>query len=492
MEKRELTFEPETLSLLARIYGFLREKGIDAYIVGGFIRDGLLGRQTADIDIALDADAPGVAPGLAAALGGKPVLLDDTNRISRIVLPDIELDFTTLAGSLHEDLAARDFTIDALALPLTDNPEALHAREIIDPFDGRRDLEEGIIRAVSPSAFTADPARLLRAVRLASELDFRIDAETESFIRRDAGLIRDVAGERVRDELLRLLALPESGQTLSYLDELGLLTAIIPELEPARGVDQPTVHHWDVFTHSLKTVAAADFLLRQGEWEDNPRDVLDTVPWSEELAQHFREEVSHGSTRSSLLKLAALLHDIAKPRTKTMEDGRARFLGHPQEGALLVSGIMERLRFTKKESKAVDLMIQYHLRPQQMSHEGLPTGRAIYRYFRDTGETGIDILFLSMADHLATRGPELDGQQWQGHGALLAYVLAEHRRGQETVAPAQIIDGNDLMEEFSLHPGPEIGRLLEAVREALSAGEISNREEAIDYVRKLLRKDDEK
>jgi len=328
-------------------------------------------------------------------------------------------------------------------------------------------------------------------VRLAAELSFNIDPETESLIRQDADLVREVAGERVRDELLRLLTLPAAGRTLAYLDRLGLVTAIFPELEPARGVDQPTVHHWDVFAHSLQTVAAADFLLRQGDWDYNPQDILDDVPWSGELEQHFREEVSHGSTRGSLLKLAALLHDIAKPQTKTMEEGRARFLGHPQEGARLVSGIMERLRFTKKESKAVDLMVQYHLRPQQMSNEGLPTGRAVYRYFRDTGETGIDILFLSMADHLATRGPDLDREQWAGHGALVAYVLAEHTK-EEKAAPRPLIDGNDLMNELSLGPGPEIGRLLEAVREARSEGEITCREEAIDYVRKLLRKDDEK
>ena len=344
-----------------------------------------------------------------------------------------------------------------------------------------------MVRAVSETAFESDAARLIRAVRLAAELGFSIDSETEALIRHHSHLITSVAGERVREELLRILAMPRAGQLLAYLEELGLLTTLIPELAPARGVSQPKVHVWDVFDHSIQTVSAAEFLLREGTWEHAGEEILASVPWSTRLSQHFDQEVSRGSTRRSLLKLAALLHDIAKPQTKTLdEDGRARFLGHPEEGAAIAASILERLRFSTREIKLVELMVRYHLRPTQMSHEELPSRRAIYRYFRDTGEAGIDILFLSLADHLATRGPHLDLAQWQEHARIVEYVLTKHFEEESLSVPPKLIDGHDLIKTFGLSPGPRVGELLEAVREAQAAGEVTTRQEALHYVKHLL------
>ncbi|MBA7624739.1 A-adding tRNA nucleotidyltransferase [subsurface metagenome] len=395
-----------------------------------------------------------------------------------------ELDFSTLQGSLEQDLARRDFTIDAMAIELE---TAIQSPVLIDPFGGQNDLRQGIIRAVAETAFPSDPVRLLRAVRLAAELGFRIESQTETLIQRYSHLIAGVAGERVREELLRLLAMSRSGQFLTYLDELGLLTAIFPELVQTKGAEQPKEHFWDVFEHSIKTVVAVDFLLRQGDWEYAGEEVLAAVPWSTELKQHFDREVSHGSTRKSLLKLAVLLHDLAKPQTKTIEEsGRIRFLGHAKEGATIATDILERLRFSTKEIKLVEVMVRYHLRPTQMSHEELPSRRAIYRYFRDAGEAGIDILFLSLADHLASRGQYLDLAQWQEHAQLVAYVLAQHFEAESLTVPAKLIDGHDLMDKFGLSPGPKIGEILEAVREAQAAGEVTTQEEAFAYIEHLL------
>ncbi|MQY72958.1 MAG: HD domain-containing protein, partial [Dehalococcoidia bacterium] len=412
----------------------------------------------------------------------------EVNRIGRVILSDEgakwELDFSTLQGSLEQDLARRDFTIDAMAIELE---TAIQSPVLIDPFGGQNDLRQGIIRAVAETAFPSDPVRLLRAVRLAAELGFRIESQTETLIQRYSHLIAGVAGERVREELLRLLAMSRSGQFLTYLDELGLLTAIFPELVQTKGAEQPKEHFWDVFEHSIKTVVAVDFLLRQGDWEYAGEEVLAAVPWSTELKQHFDREVSHGSTRKSLLKLAVLLHDLAKPQTKTIEEsGRIRFLGHAKEGATIATDILERLRFSTKEIKLVEVMVRYHLRPTQMSHEELPSRRAIYRYFRDAGEAGIDILFLSLADHLASRGQYLDLAQWQEHAQLVAYVLAQHFEAESLTVPAKLIDGHDLMDKFGLSPGPKIGEILEAVREAQAAGEVTTQEEAFAYIEHLL------
>ena len=288
----------------------------------------------------------------------------------------------------------------------------------------------------------------------------------------------------MREELLRLLAVPQSRRFLPYLDELGLVTAIIPELAEAKGVKQPKEHFWEVFDHSIETVFAVDFLLHEGAWEYASDEVLAATPWSEVLARHFSDEVSHGSSRRVLLKLAALLHDVAKPQTKAIaEDGRMRFLGHGKLGAAVAASILERLRFSSKEIKLVEVMVREHLRPGQMSQGGFPTHRAIYRYFRDTEEAGIDILFLSLADHLATRGPKLDMGGYKEHAQLVEYVLAQRFEQQKLVAPPKLVSGHDIINSFGLNPGPKIGKLLEAIREAQAAGEITTREEALSYIR---------
>ncbi len=488
--------EPGALLLLTRVSNFLAEQDIQAYVVGGFVRDVLLRRDTADFDIAVASDALEIAPKVATALGGRYVLLDEVNRMGRVVLTNkgtpstrgrCELDFSTFKGDIKQDLARRDFTIDAMAVDLNRLTKDYTDVQLIDPFDGWSDLHQGVIRTVTETAFESDAARLLRAVRLAAELGFSIDKETEALIRRYSCLIANVAGERVREELLRLLAIPQAGYFLPYLDELGLLTAMIPELAQTKGVEQPKEHFWNVFDHSLNTVTTVDFLLRQGDWQYANEGVLTATPWSAGLAQHFDLEVSSGSTRRLLLKLAALLHDIAKPQTRAIDEGgRMRFLGHAKEGATIAADILERLRFSAKEVKLVEIMVMHHLRPGQLSHNELPSHRAIYRYFRDTCEAGIDILFLSMADHLAARGPHLNLAQWQEHAQMVEYILSQHFQEGSLVVLPKLVDGNDLINIFGMSPGPKIGEFLEAVREVQASREMATREEALSYIREHL------
>jgi len=488
--------KPGVRLLLTKISNLLTEQGIESYLIGGFVRDVLLGRDTADIDIAVAADVLEIAPKIAVALGGRYVLLDEVNKVGRVVLAKEgtasnkerrEMDFSTLKGNLEQDLAQRDFTIDAMAVDLRQLDKTYTDIQLIDPFGGWDDIKQGVIRTVNETVFESDAARLLRAVRLAAELGFSIDKETEFLIQRYCHLIASVAGERVREELLRLLAISQARQPWPYLDELGLVTAMIPELNQAKGVKQPREHFWDVFDHSIQTVAAVDFLLRHGAWEYGTEEVLTATPWSAMLAQHFDREVSNGSTRRSLLKLAALLHDIAKPQTKAIEEGgRIRFLGHANEGAAIAVNILERLRFSAKEVKLVETMVRHHLRPGQMSQDGLPSRRAIYRYFRDTGEAGIDIQFLNLADHLAIMGPNFNPAQWQEHTQMVEYVLAQHEQEETLVTPPKLIDGHDLINIFGMTPGPKVGELLEVVREAQAAGELTTKQEALSYIGCLL------
>jgi len=478
------------LSLLKSVSIAASQRDCPAYLVGGFVRDLLLGKETTDIDVGVGCDPQDIAGSVAIAVGGKSILLDSANRVFRVMVKNGErqwhLDFTHFSGSIEDDLARRDFTINAMAAELQQFVSSGVAR-IIDPFSGEKDLRAKIIRAVGRDAFQKDAARLLRALRLARELQFVIEPGTEDLIRQNCELVASVPGERVREELVRMLVFPGSADLLKYADGLGLLTRIISELERMKGVGQPKEHYWDVFEHSIETVAAVEFLLRDSSWKYGNDELLSVTPWSDELREHFDEEVAHGSTRRLLLKLGGLLHDLAKPATKTIDDtGRIRFLGHAKQGAAMAVTVMERLRFSNRETRLVENLVYHHLRPAQMTDGDLPTSRAIYRFFRDTEGAGIDVLFLALADFLATRGPSIDINEWKRHNQLISYILAEHQKQKSVILPVKLIDGHDLMDIFGLKPGRLIGELLNEVREAQVNGEVITKEEAIEFVRKHL------
>ncbi len=481
----------DVLSILIGVGGFLDRRRVEAFLVGGLVRDSIIGRPTADIDIAVAADAVLTAREMADAIGGKYVLLDEERGIARVVVPALHndrwyIDLSGFDGDIEHDLARRDFTIDAMAVNLKKMIDSPQSVEIIDPFGGRHDIENKVIRSLSSNVFKADPARLMRAVRLAAELGCEICPETASQMQESSVLVIQVAGERIHEELLRILASCRCGRFMRLLDQLGILTALIPELEPSRNVEQPVEHHWHVLDHCLETVSSAEFLLRQGSWEYTTSAVLEEVPWTNEIEQHFTEEISAGSRRSSLMKLAALLHDVSKPETKILTGEKIRFFGHPEQGADIAAQILQRLRFSNREISQVEMMVRYHMRPTQMSHEGLPTQRAIYRFFRDTGSTGIDILYLSLADHLAARGPGLDPEQWTWHIGQVRSILEGYYQQPRVIAPVKLLDGHDLISLFGLKPGPEIRDILESVREAQAAGEIFSREEALSYAKNRL------
>jgi poly(A) polymerase len=507
---------------LAKISNLLDAQNSRGYLVGGFIRDWLLERRTNDIDIAVSGDAVTIAREVAGEIGGRFVLLDPINEVARVVAikdkqrtgssqnqelyrAEWHFDFSPLTEDIETDLAGRDFTINAMALELnqfiTVNKTAKRSSrkaanvltgaqsslKLIDPFSGKADLADRIVRGVSERVFEADPARLLRAVRLSAELDFTIEPDTEALISRYSQTVTVVPGERIREELLRLLALPRATHYLRYLDELGLLLALVPELADSKGVEQPTTHFWDVFDHSLQTVAAIEFLIRESDWEFSNDDMLSSAPWSDMIDEHLSLEVSSGSNRRVLLKLAGLLHDIAKPMTKSIDDtGRARFLGHTKQGAAMTASILERLRFSTRETRLVESLVYYHLRPVQMAQEEFPSQRAIYRYFRDTGDAGLDILVLALADFLASRGPLVSMEDWEKQCQLISYIIEEHGKQQTRVVPVKLIDGHDIMDALGLVPGPLVGKLLALVEEAHAGGELSTREEALALVQREL------
>ncbi len=490
------TINKTTINLLRKLNDFLSENGLESFVVGGFVRDILLERKTADIDIAVAGDARDAAERIAEYLGGRYVLLDDTNKVARVILFDKKesssgvsyvLDFSSFTGTITEDLSRRDFTIDAMAIKPGELVADSGDFSLVDPFNGKQDLKKEMIRAVSDTVFSEDAVRLLRAVRLGGELGFVIEPKTEELIKESAELAANVPGERIREELLRLLTVSGAGEILRYLDELGLLTVIFPELEESRGLEQPREHRWDVLEHSLSTVNALECILGESEWEYAGKDIIDSVPTTEEIHEHLDQQISSGSTRKILLKLSALLHDIGKPLTKAVDDdGRMRFLGHSKEGAAIVAERLKKLRFSSREIMVVETAVTHHMRPTQLSQEGMPSNRAVYRYYRDTGPTGIDVLYLNLADHMATRGPELETGNWEEHTGLVKYLIEKYFEKENVVNPPKIVDGYDIIKSFGLSPGPRIGELLDAVREAQASGDVTSREQALKYIEKLI------
>ena len=493
-----IAFSPEVASVLSRLQSFVTARHIEAYVVGGLVRDSIMKRDTIDIDISIAKDALSIGPEIATHLGAHSVVLDRDNRVVRLLPVNPhktssdawQLDIATLQGDFNNDLRRRDFTIDALAIDLAkinfDSIESTSV-DVIDPFDGLGDIHRKLVRAVTPQIFENDSVRLLRGVRLSAELGFKVETGTELLMKQYHQLIKNVAGERVREELLRLLEPGDSYKTIVHLDELGLLTAIIPELAATRDVDQPQEHTWNVFHHSVRSISALDFILRRGAWEFAGPEVLDGIPWNEQISAYFDSEISPRSSIRVLTKIAALLHDIAKPQTRIVNEfGKIRFYGHPQEGAPISAVILERMRFSNREIKFVEDIVRYHLRPVQMTEDGAPpTKRAIYRYYRDMGEAAYANLYFSLADHLATRGPELENKNWDWHVGVVAQVITARETAPEITQPLKLIDGNDIRKELGLKPGPRIGEILEELREAQAAGEVTTRTEALDFAKKL-------
>jgi putative nucleotidyltransferase with HDIG domain len=499
-EKPELRFitvdDWQSFPLLRHLWKIIQQHGADVLLVGGAVRDGLLGRPLHDLDYAVNGDATSLAVAIRRAFGGAVVPLDPERDVARVVLNHagsrFYVDFARRQGANWEtDLKARDFTVNAIAVDA--------ASQYLDPMGGRGDLADGTLRATNEGAFCDDPLRTLRAVRLSAELGFSIETQTQGWIRRDAPLLTRVAGERIRDEFSRILRAQDAAQHLATMDQLNLLPQVLPEVAATRDIEQSPPHQWDVWTHTRMTIAAVEAILNclMGK----PRTYEDLAvpgwvwgdlkkalnPFRSALIAHLSRVISDTRDRRFALKQGALFHDVGKALTTTREpDGRIRFIGHEKEGADLAAKRMRALHFSRDEISLVHTIVAHHLRPGNLARSKGPTRRGIYRYFKSTGDAGIEIGLLSLADALATWGPTLPGRGWSRGLDVVATLLDAFFEKDESVSPTPIINGHQLMSALNLQPGPEIGRLLEAIREAQATGEISSRDEALKLAKELL------
>ncbi|MSQ31911.1 MAG: HD domain-containing protein [Dehalococcoidia bacterium] len=492
MPVKALKISSELSTVINKAAAFLSSRGVSGYLVGGTVRDGLLGIRTHDIDLAVEGPALTLAREFADANGGAFVALNDEHQVARVILHadgrEWRIDFAAMQGNLLEDLSRRDFTINAMAISLVEPLSEISQVQVIDPLNGIADLTSKKIRSCSDTVFQSDPVRMLRAVRLSVKLGFMLDPSTSKQIKVDAHLIIRSPGERVRDELARILEIPKAASSIRALDKLGLLLPIIPELKDAKDVQQPPEHYWDVFEHSVETVFFTEVVLRIPGITTSA-NVIREIVWNPEVEAYFQTPVGAEISRIGLIKLAALFHDIAKPETKMVDEkGKMHFYGHPEQGAEKIIAIMRRLRFSGKETEFVEKLVKYHLRPGLINGNlELPTRRAVYRYYRDTKPVSIDLLYMNLADYLAARGPLLEIEEWKRYSAKVRYTFAGIDE-PKVVTPERLIDGNSIMQSLNLTPGPIVGELLETVREAQAVGKIKTREDAIALAKREFSK----
>lgn len=469
-------FSPEVRGVLRAVDGLLGP-GRDGWVVGGAVRDALLGRAAGDLDLAVPTGALRLGRALADGLGWSFVVLDGERGVCRIV-GGLQIDIADFRGpDLGADLAGRDFTVNALAASVAELVDEGMA-DVEDVTGGVADLLARRVRLCGPRSLAEDPVRTLRVALLAVQPGWSVDPGLESAARAAAPSLYQSSAERVRDELVALVNGPAAGRGFRLLDRLGVVDVVLPESAAMRSTPQPAPHRFDVWEHSLRAVESMDEIAAR----------LDRLaPWGEELVGHLAEDLGDGLRRVGALKLAALLHDVAKPETRAEVDGRVRFIGHDVIGAERARGIAGRLRLSGRATGVLGRLVAQHLRPMHLTQAGRITRRARYRFFRDLGEDARDLLLLALADAAGVDGrPPLE--VWAGAGGAVLRSLMEGAAEASAVASTPpLLDGDDVMAAVGIGPGPMVGRLLAGLREAQAVGHIRTREEALASVRRATR-----
>ncbi len=448
------------------------------WLVGGAVRDLLLGRRLRDVDLAVPAGSDAAARRLADRLGAAFVPLGEAHGMARVVVASplpLHVDLANLRGpTLEADLFGRDVTVDALAADLRAllrGPAAVH-----DPTGGLGDLEARRLRACRATALADDPLRVLRVVRLAHELDFAVEPETEALARAAVPGLASVSAERVRDELTHVLRLPRTAAAIRQADAWGALRVVLPEIEPMRVTTQSLPHHFTVWEHSLHALEAADALLA---------DLRLLGPHDARALESFAEPLRGGLTRREVWKLAVLLHDVAKPETRSVEaDGRTRFIGHDRIGAERVAAVASRLAWPGRAIEVLTRLVRHHLRPMHLGMLEAVTHRARYRFHRDVGEDVPALVCLTIADAAGTDG-RAPGLVYRGKTRrLLESLLAGEAPAAREAAEAPLVRGDDVMAILGVPPGPAVGRWLRRAREAQALGLVGTHDEAVAWLRR--------
>jgi putative nucleotidyltransferase with HDIG domain len=444
------------------------------WLVGGVVRDALLDRPLMDFDLAVRGDARATAQMASRALGGPVFSLSESFGAWRALDGDrrFHVDVSSLqAETIEEDLARRDFTINAMAVPVPGG-------EPVDPLGGAADLRDGVLRLVSSRAYDEDPLRALRLVRFAAELGFAPDPETERLTALTAPRLSEPSPERVFAELRRLLVADGALAGIHLARRLGVLAAVLPELSELGGIEQSRFHHLDVLGHTIEV------LRHLTEIESEPERVFGEQ-LGPAVAAVLAEPLADDLNRGQALRLGALFHDVGKPATRALgDDARVTFIGHDRAGEQIVGDVFRRLRTSERLRSFVGRLTREHLRLGFLVHQRALDARALHGYLRACQPVEVEVTVLSCADRMATAAPGQEG--WiAAHLELAREVMGAALSWRATGPPRAPLRGDELARELSISPGPELGQLLAQLESAVYAGEVVTREQAVAYARRV-------
>ena len=429
-------------SLIEKIKPYI--KNYDSYLVGGYLRDLLSGEISPDRDIAIKCDnLAKLTKKIADELNGSFVELDPVNEIYRVVFGNDYIDFAKLLNNnLIDDIKRRDFTINAITYDINNE-------KFVDITGGKKDFEEKIIRTYKISNLSDDPLRTLRAIRFQAKLGFRIDDEIINFIKENNSLILNVAPERIHQELIKTFEGKFLIDALFSMDETGLLDVIFPFFKDIKKIPSNSHHHLDLFHHLIETT----------------RNIRINKPE---------------------LKLAAFIHDLAKPDCWTIEKdtGRHRFIGHDELGAKKVVPFLKKLKFSNKEIEYISKMVQFHIYPSALMKDENVTERAIIRFIRKVGDDTLDLLELARADRLSARGPAVSDEMVQVNLSNLEKLKEKYFEiSPKLKEMPKLVDGNEIMQILNLKPSPKLKEIIDEIKELQLEGKINTKEDAINFLK---------
>ena len=450
-------------------------EGSPIYLVGGFVRDYFLGVESRDLDFVVFGDSQNLAKVFARKIKGAFVVLDEAEQSFRVVKDDISFDFTkNRAETLKEDLKARDFTINALAMELNNT-------EIIDEIGGVADLNAKIVRAISEQAFLDDPLRLLRAFRIAAKYKFTIDPETLKLIKKHANLIVKPSEERIHDELSKFFSYLDIFDYLIAFDNSDLLAAIFDDVSFMKKHNEHYFHKLGLWGHSLETLFCLEFILKN----------LDKLFTDEEIALF--------GTDFRNLKIACLFHDLGKPETFSKFEDKIHFIKHDIVGEYRVKAMLKKMKFSKKEIKFIAGIAFFHMQAGNLAKLNEITQKASFRFFKRTEKLALPLILFTMSDWLASiRGVKnIDYSQGisikefkypdfvqclKSAKTLLAWYLEKLNKKEIKL----FLNGYDLMEKFDLIPSKLFGKILADLEEAQMTEKVKTKKQAYKFVEEIL------
>jgi poly(A) polymerase len=455
--------------------------GYEVYLVGGFVRDLFLKRQNEDIDLVINKESFKYSKKLAKAFKAKLITLDEKTKTYRIILKDGKIRYIDIsefrANTVKEDLQARDFTINAIAFNVKNFANFKH-HIILPKKNTLKDLKTKTLNTVSSKSFKIDPLRMLRGFRFMAEHGFKLSKISLKQIKSNSKLIRDVAKERIKNEFSRIMAANNASKVLKIMDKAGLLGTVFPEsVKMKKSSKKHYYHKGGLFEHSFKTFESAENILNNLKMYF-PENYID-------LQKHFEADsfFSENVTRKGLIKFAALFHDNAKPETISFQNGKMHFFGHEEKGSQKIKEIMSILKFSKKDIEFSSFLVKHHMRLSTLTRNNVVTKKAALKLFRDMGDSILDLIVISMADWNSYKSLKFFSKGELSLQEKSLRELVKYYYDLKNAKPLEkIIDGNIIMKEFSLKPGPIIGQLLKNVLVAQEEGRVSNVKEALEII----------